>query len=180
MGARYSRAGRRQIRVPWGVHTEIACVRLVDPWKPSVQDHTESKVETQSTMQAATFHARRQDWRVFVSTSLKPAVMSRKRVKKQHLGFCRDLTSWQRVRQATKVLRPGRELHWLGYTRPLERVVSEGPWSGPVPVSWKVVFRRIMIQKEAGESYEGTPGLSRITPLAVFRELGWYPKDTMK
>ena len=32
-----------------------------------------------------------------------------------------------------------------------------------------------MTLKEAGESYEALPGLSRTMPLAFFREEGWCP-----
>ena len=32
--------------------------------------------------------------------------------------------------------------------------------------------------KEAGVSYDGFPGLSKTTPFACLREVGWYPKVT--
>jgi len=41
-----------------------------------------------------------------------------------------------------------------------------------------VVFRRMMMWKEAGELQEALPGLSRTTPLAFFKDGGWYPNVT--
>jgi len=43
---------------------------------------------------------------------------------------------------------------------------------------FKMVLRRTMMLKEAGESSEALPGLSRTTPFAVLIEGGWYPKCT--
>ena len=37
------------------------------------------------------------------------------------------------------------------------------------------VSRRTLTLKEAGESYEALPGLSRTMPLAFLREEGWWP-----
>ena len=51
-------------------------------------------------------------------TLSKPAFMSRKRVDTFERGLCRVLTSWVRVATASEVLRPGREPHWFGWSRP--------------------------------------------------------------
>jgi len=43
---------------------------------------------------------------------------------------------------------------------------------------FEMVLGRTIMRKEAGESWEALPGLSRTTPLAVLSEGGWYPKAT--
>ena len=62
------------------------------------------------------------------------------------------LTSWVSVATASEVPRPGRELHWFGWSRP-------APLAREVSLTvrmrsriFETVLRRTMIRKEAGVS----------------------------
>jgi len=71
------------------------------------------------------------------------------------------------------------ERHWLGLRRALEQVMSESLTVMTRSRIFDIVFRRTMIRKDQGESYEAFPGLPRMTPFMFFNDGGWYPKDMM-
>jgi hypothetical protein len=116
--------------------------------------------------------------RVGLSTLSKPALMSRKSEETLRRGLCRVLTSLTSVRAASYVLSPGREPHWLGCIKPLERAAERRRVAIILSRIFETVRRRTIILKEAGDSYDGLPGLSRTTPFAPFSEAGWYPRVT--
>ena len=92
--------------------------------------------------------ARWMDHSLVVSTLSKLAIMSRKRVETFRRGLWSILISWMRVATASEVLRPGRELHWLGCSRPtfFARTLSL-----TVIISQRIfemVLRRTIIQNE--------------------------------
>ena len=74
---------------------------------------------------------------------------------------------------ASKVERPGREPVWWGWRREQDLATRERREAVTRSTILERVSRRTMTLKEAGESYEALPGLSRTTPLALFREEGW-------
>jgi len=78
--------------------------------------------------------------------------MSRKQVEISSLGLGRVFTSCMRVRQASKELSPGKEPHWFGWRRPLDRAMAD---SLTVITLWRIVemvWRSTLMRKEAGES----------------------------
>jgi len=93
-------------------------------------------------------------------------------------GLCRVFTSFIRVRQASYELSLGRDPHWLGWIRPLERAARRRRPAIILSRIFETVRRRTIILKEEGDSYEGFPGLSRTTLFATFSETGWYPRET--
>jgi len=99
---------------PCGVPTETGDRRLGEPWKSRVDDLSHRKDKTQSTILVGVFLARRAALRVVALTLSKPALISRKRVETLSLGLRRVQTSSARERQASEVLRPGTQRHWLG------------------------------------------------------------------
>ena len=63
--------------------------------------------------------------RVEVLTLSKPALMSRSNVDTWNLSLWRVPIAWGRVREPSKKLRAGREPHWYGWRRPLERAMGD-------------------------------------------------------
>jgi len=116
--------------------------------------------------------------RVEALTLSKPTLMSRNRVETSSLRLWRVFTSYMRVRQASDELSPGKEPHWFGWRRPLDLAKADSLTAITSSRMFEMVLRRTMMRKEAGESQEALPGLSRTTPLAVLMEGGWYPKAT--
>ena len=96
--------------------TETGDGRLGETWKTRVHAPFDRKKETQWTMYDGVCLARREALREEAFTLSKPALMWRDEVEARSRGLCRILTSWVRERQASKELKPGRELHWLGWS----------------------------------------------------------------
>ena len=68
----------------------------------------------------------------------------------------------------------------VGCSSPLDLVMTD---SLTVITRWRIlvmVLRSTRMRKEAGESQEALPGLSRTTPFAFFRDRGWYPNVTWR
>ena len=99
---------------PWGVPTSTGAFVPGQPWKTRVQDRSERKEVTQSTMYEGMFFARSRALSFEGLTLWKPALMLRKRVETAHHGRWRVQTSWINVAHASKVLSPGRKPHWFG------------------------------------------------------------------
>ena len=76
-----------------------------------VQEPSERKEATQSTMYEGMLFTRRRDLSFEALTLSKPAFMSRKRVDTAHRGHWRVRTSWIRVAYVSDVLSPRREPH---------------------------------------------------------------------
>ena len=163
---------------PCGVPTSTGALLPGAPWKIRVQDRSEKKEVTQSVMYEGMFPARRRDLSFDALTLSKPAFMSSKRVETAHRGRWRVRTSWMRVAHASEVLGPGREPHWLGWRRPARRARVKSRTVMILSSILQTVLRRTIKRKDAGVSYEGLPGLSRMTPFACLRQGGWYPKET--
>ena len=108
----------------------------------------------------------------------KPALMSRKRVETLSLGLWRILLLWVRERQASEALRLGRELHLLGWSLFLERVMAESVTVMTRSRSFDTFLTRTIMRKDDNESYDAFSGLSRTTPFALLSEGSWYPKTT--
>ena len=109
------------------------------------------------------------------STLSKPPLMSRKREETLRSSRWKRRTSWASVAGASKVDRPGREPVWWGWRRPQDLARRERREVVTLSTILERVSRRTMTLKEAGESYEALPGLSKTTPLAFLREAGWWP-----
>jgi len=62
------------------------------------------------------------------------------------------------------VLSPGREPHWFGWSRPFNRATRRRWEAIIVSRIFEKVRIRTIILKEAGDSYEGFPGLSSTIP----------------
>ena len=95
---------------------------------------------------------RRRDRSFVVLTLSKPVFISRKRVDTFRRGLWRVLTSWTRVATASEVLSPGREPHWLGWSRPASLAREVSLTVRMRSRIFETVLRRTMIQKEAGVS----------------------------
>jgi len=89
------------------------------------------------------------------------------------LGLLRVLISWVRARQLSQERGPGREPHWLGWSRHLDRAMSDSLTVIPRSRIFDMLRRRTKMRKEVGKWYEALPGLSRTTPLAVVSKEGW-------
>ena len=100
------RNSRGDIGEPWGVPTSTGALVPGAPWKTRVQDRSERKEVTQSTMYEGMFFARSKALSFTALTLSKPALMSRKRVETAHRGRWRVRTSWIRVAHASEVLNP--------------------------------------------------------------------------
>ena len=137
---------------PWGVPTETGEERLGDPWKTRVHVLSERKEDTQSTMYEGTWVARSLARRVEALTLLKLALMSRNRVETSILVLWSVLISCVSVRQASVELSPGRDPHWFGCRRPLDLAMADSRTVMTRSRIIKMVFRRTMVLKEAGES----------------------------
>jgi len=98
--------------------TKTGAWRLRGPWKNRVQDLSDRKDETQSTMNESVCLAKRAALRVEVLTLSKPALMSRKREETLSLILWRVLTLWAREGQVSRVLSARREPHWFVWSRP--------------------------------------------------------------
>ena len=72
-----------------------------------------------------------------------------------------------RVKQASYVLGPGREPHWLEGIRPLDRAARRRRAVIILSRIFETVRRSTIILKVECDSYEGFPGLSRTTPFAT-------------
>ena len=161
------------MREPWGVPTSTGAFVPGAPWKTRLQERSERKEVAQSTIYEGMFFPRRRDLSLEALTLSKPALMSRKRIETAHRGHWRMRTSWIRVAQASEVLSPGREPHWLEWRRPALRASSETLTVMTLSSILEMVLRRTIMLKDAGVSYEGLPGLSRITPFACLRQGAW-------
>jgi len=84
-------------------------------------------------------------------TLSKSALMCKKSVETLSLGPWRVLISWVRERQASKAVRPGRELHWFGWRRHLERAMAGSLTVMPRSRIFDTVLRRTIICEEARE-----------------------------
>ena len=118
--------------------------------------------------------AKREALRVEALMLSKSALMWRKMVETLSLGPWRVLTSCARERQASEVLRLGREPHWLGWSIFLERAIAESLTVMTRSRIFDTVLRKTIMWKDAGELYQAFPGLSKTTPFAFFSEGGWY------
>jgi len=114
--------------------------------------------------------------RVEALGSSHPALISRNRVEPSCLGLWSVFTSCIRRRQASEELSPGKEPHSFGWRGPLDLAMADSLTSISRSRIFEMVLWRTMMRKEAGESSEALPGLSRTTLLAVLREGGWYPQ----
>jgi len=85
-------------------------------------------------------------------TLSKPALISRKRVETFNLGLWRVLTSCVGVRQASERLSPGREPHWLWWSRPLHLAIAASLTVIICSRIFEMLLRRTIILKQAGES----------------------------
>jgi len=94
------------------------------------------------------------------------------------LGLWRIFISSVRARQESVELSPGRDPHWFGWRRPLDLAMADSLTVITHSRILEMVLRRTMMRKGAGESSEALPNLSRTTPLAFFRDGGWYPNGT--
>ena len=115
---------------------------------------------------------------VGLSTLSKLDLISRNREDTFRRGLCGVFTSLTRVRQASYVLSPGREPHWLRWIRPFERATRRRRAAIILSRIFETVRRRTVILKEEGDTYDGLPGLSRTTPFATCSEAVWYPRET--
>jgi len=100
--------------------------------------------------------------------------MSKQREDTCRHGLCRVFTSLTRVRQVSYVLSPEEEPYWLGCIRPFERAARRRRAATILSRMFETMQRRTMILTEEGDSEESFPGISRTTPLAMFREAGGY------
>jgi len=82
----------------------------------------------------------------------KPALMSRKRVETLNLGLWRVLTAWMRARQASEGVRPGIELHWFVWRRPLDQVMADTLTVITRSRIFDMVLNTPTMWKEEGES----------------------------
>ena len=80
-----------------------------------------------------------------------------------------------RAREASQELSPGRKPYLFGLSRPLNLAMADSLTGITRSRIFGMVLRRTIMQKEAVESKEALPGLSRTTPLAVCNEGVWYP-----
>ena len=156
-----------------GVPTSTGALVPGAPWNTRVHERSERNEVTQSTMYEGMFFWRRRDLSLEALTLSKPALISRKSVETAHRGRCRMRISWIRVAQASEVLSPGREPHWLWWRRPALRAMSESLTVMTLYSILETVLRRTIMRKDAGVSYEGLPGLSRTTPFACLRQGRW-------
>jgi len=85
-------------------------------------------------------------------TLSKPVLMSRKSVETLSLGLWRALISWVRERQALSKLRPGRGLHWVGWSKPSEQAIADNLTTRICSRIFDTVLRRTIMKKEARES----------------------------
>ena len=106
--------------------------------------------------------------------------MSRKRVETLSLGVWRVLTSCDREREASEALRPGSEPHWLVWSMFLEWAMAESLTVMTRSRILDTVLMRTIMWKNARESLEAFPGLSRTRSFATFSVGGWYPKATRR
>ena len=104
--------------------------------------------------------------------------MSRKRVENFQRERWRVRTSWARVVTASIALSPGSDPHWFGWRRLAFLAKDMSLTVRTLSRILETVFRRTIMRKEDGVSYEGLPSLSRTTPFACFRDGGWYPTST--
>src|SRR5205807_2237352 len=81
----------------------------------------------------------------------KPPLMSRKREDTLVLGRWYDLTSCTREAEASKVLSPAREPHWLVWRRPTVLARSERRVATMRSRIFETVSRRTIMRKDAGE-----------------------------
>lgn len=88
--------------------------RLAEPGKTRVHDLSNRKKATQRTMYVGMCFARRDALRVERFILLKARMMWKKWVEAISMGLWRIVTSAVREKQASKELKPERELHWLG------------------------------------------------------------------
>ena len=105
------RNSKGEIGEPWGVPTSKGALVRGAPWKTSVQERSERKEVTQSSMYEGMDLARRRERSNEALTLSKPALISSKRGETVHLGPWRVRTSCMRVAHASEALRPGREPH---------------------------------------------------------------------
>src|ERR1700761_1064240 len=110
---------------PWGVPTSTGAFVPGAPWNTKVQERSDRKDVTQSTMYEGMLLRRSRALSVEALTLSKPALMSRKRVDTAHRGRWRVRTSWIKVAHASEVLNPGREPHWFGWMRLAFRARAE-------------------------------------------------------
>jgi len=68
-----------------------------------------------------------------------------------NLGLWRVLTSCVRVRQASEELSPGREPHWLSWSRPVDLAIVDSLTIIIRSRIFEIVLRRTIIRKEPGE-----------------------------
>ena len=94
------------------------------------------------------------------------------------LGLWRVLTSCASERQASEALRRGREPHWLGWSRFLERAMPESLTVMTRMRIFDTVLRRTIMGNDVRGLYETFPSLSRTMPFASLSVGGWYPKAT--
>ena len=92
---------------PCGVPTSTGAFVPGAPWKTRVQERSDRKEVTQSTMYERMFFPRRRDLSLEALTLSKPALMSRKWVEATHRGRWRVWTLWIRVAQASEVRAQG-------------------------------------------------------------------------
>src|ERR1700761_6657820 len=132
---------------PWMVPTSTCTFVPGAPWKTKVQERSERKEVTQSTMYEGMFFWRSMVLSVEALTLLKPALMFRKRVETAHRGRWRVRTSWIKVAHASEVLSPGREPHWFEWRRLVFRARAESLTAITLSIILEMVLRRTIMRK---------------------------------
>jgi len=80
-----------------------------------------------------------------------PGMISKNREDTFRGGLCRVLTSFMRVRQASYVLRPGREPHVLGLIRHFEQAKRRRRAATILSSIFETLRRRTIIMKAEGD-----------------------------
>ena len=150
-GATSRRKRRREIGEPREVPTETGARWLGESWKTRVQDLSDINEGTQSTMEEGVCLARKGALRVEALSLSKLTFISRKRLETLSLGLWRVLILGVRERQASKVLRPGREPHWFEWKRPRVQAMADSLTVDNSSRIFDIVLRRTIVRKEAGK-----------------------------
>lgn len=151
-GAKYIRKKMGEMGEPWGVPTSTGALMPRGPWKTRVQERSERKDMTQSTMYERMFFATRRALSLNALTLWKPALMLRKRVDTSHLRHWRVQTLWIKVAHGSEMLSRGRVPHWLGWRGLGVRALEESLKVMTLSSILEIVVRRTMIRKEEGIS----------------------------